>query len=140
MEYRDAVIKAADTIRKDGSLSVIDVADALVEAYNAGRAEPLDLSPDERIVSAQAWEAFQCWQRDAEARAEFEAWRALPSRGTLNGLMADRARMNFLANLANDRIYSATFSRSNICLTLRDGCGFETFRDCVDAAIKEAVK
>jgi len=70
MEYRDAVIKAADTIRKDGSPSVIDIADALVDAYNAGRAEPLDLSPDERIVSAQAWEAFQCWQRDQKPELE----------------------------------------------------------------------
>ena len=106
MEYRDAVIKAADTIRKDGSLSVIDVADALVDAYNAGRAEPLHLSPDERIVSAQAWEAFQCWQNRTTAQAEewqqfmtwrgaLNTWKAVDVK-LLEQYQADNRRMDYV--------------------------------------------
>lgn len=114
MDYRTAIESVERAMPHADVGETKRLADALMAAYEAGRTEREPLVPD-----AQGYLHI----------TEFHYER----------LMADHARMDFLSRLADGRIYSATFSRSNICLTLRDG--YEgTFRDCVDVAIKDANK
>ncbi len=111
MDYRDAVLKANEMVRKDGSVWIHEIADALMAAYNEGCSKPYMEKPA-TLESAEAYcrnndlamvKNGQWVLTDAEYK-DYEEWVAagrphrqhILTRDQVKDLMADRARMDWL--------------------------------------------
>lgn len=108
MEYRDAV-KVVEELT-GGDFTISDVADALMFAYEKGKAEPQknidhismnDVAEfcsitGKVLVSKETWQEYQTWN-SAKERRKVNGTEAWPIEVVFyKGLLADRARMDYI--------------------------------------------